>query len=84
MSLIMKDTSIKGFPKVVLYNEDQIKGCVNTLIQSIGIGSLKPNTLLLSWPINDSGKDGTGSTEYNTFIGLFTLYIVNIKNITNV
>jgi potassium/chloride transporter 4/5/6 len=32
------------------------------LIQSIGIGGLKPNTLLLSWPINEEGS------EYNTFI----------------
>lgn len=68
MSLIMKDVNIKGFPKVILYNEDQIKGCVNTLIQSIGIGSLKPNTLLLSWPINDSGSGGAMTMEYNTFI----------------
>jgi hypothetical protein len=64
----MKDANIKGFPKVILYNEDQVRGCVNTVIQSIGIGSLKPNTLLLSWPINESSDDGSATMEYNTFI----------------
>ncbi|KAI6200629.1 Amino acid permease/ SLC12A domain-containing protein [Aphelenchoides besseyi] len=68
MEFIMRDTNIKGFPKVVLYNENQIRGCVNTLIQSVGIGGLKPNTLMLSWPITDSSEDGAASMEYNTFI----------------
>ncbi|KAI6239615.1 Amino acid permease-associated region domain containing protein [Aphelenchoides fujianensis] len=69
MEFIMNDTRIKGFPKVVLYSENQIRGCVNTLIQSIGIGGLKPNTLLLSWPLTDySTEDGAATMEYNTFI----------------
>ena len=51
------------------HRDFQMTGCVNTLIQSIGIGGLKPNTLLLSWPINDSSADGAASMEYNTFIG---------------
>lgn len=64
----MNSVRLRGFPKSILYNEDQIRGCVNTLIQSIGIGGLKPNTLLLSWPTKSADDDGSSTMEYNTFI----------------
>ncbi|CAD5219732.1 unnamed protein product [Bursaphelenchus okinawaensis] len=64
----MDAVRLRGFPKSILYNEDQIRGCVNTLIQSIGIGGLRPNTLLLSWPTKPSDDDGSATMEYNTFI----------------
>lgn len=45
----------------------QIGGCVSTVIQSAGIGGLKPNTLLLSWPLHIN--KGELDSEYHTFTG---------------
>jgi hypothetical protein len=43
---------------------------VNALIQSIGIGGLKPNTLLLSWPTREPGQNEATDSEYHTFTGM--------------
>ncbi|KAL3108614.1 hypothetical protein niasHT_015536 [Heterodera trifolii] len=61
----MKEIELRGFAKILLYDEDQITGSVNTLIQSIGIGGLRPNTLLLSWPPKQDG--GNEGSEYRSF-----------------
>lgn len=63
----MSELGLRGFAKTLLYDEDQITGSVNTLIQSIGIGGLRPNTLLLSWPTKEVGKDEAADSEYRTF-----------------
>ncbi|KAL3103308.1 hypothetical protein niasHS_002494 [Heterodera schachtii] len=63
----MNELGLRGFAKTLLYDEDQITGSVNTLIQSIGIGGLRPNTLLLSWPTKEVGKDEAADSEYRTF-----------------
>ena len=52
----------------------QITGSVNALIQSIGIGGLKPNTLLLSWPTREPGEDEASDSEYQTFTGSTVLF----------
>uniref|UniRef100_A0A1I7XQU7 PPM-type phosphatase domain-containing protein n=1 Tax=Heterorhabditis bacteriophora TaxID=37862 RepID=A0A1I7XQU7_HETBA len=41
---------LRGFGKTMFYNNDQIYGCVSALYQSVGIGGLRPNTILLNWP----------------------------------
>lgn len=47
-------------------NELQILGSISTLMQSVGLGGLKPNTMLISWPTdNEKGVD----SEYATFTG---------------
>uniref|UniRef100_A0A914HTG4 Uncharacterized protein n=1 Tax=Globodera rostochiensis TaxID=31243 RepID=A0A914HTG4_GLORO len=67
METDMGELGLRGFAKTLLYDEDQITGSVYTLIQSIGIGGLKPNTLLLSWPTKEVGADEAADSEYRTF-----------------
>lgn len=58
----------------------KITGSVNALIQSIGIGGLKPNTLLLSWPTREPGEDEASDSEYQTFTGkYFVDYLFKIS-----
>uniref|UniRef100_A0AC34QEQ7 Solute carrier family 12 member 6 n=1 Tax=Panagrolaimus sp. JU765 TaxID=591449 RepID=A0AC34QEQ7_9BILA len=66
MDFDMKQVRLRGFAKALLYSEDQITGSLHTLIQSIGIGGLRPNTMLLSWPTRQPG-DEQGDSEYHTF-----------------
>ena len=72
----MQHARLRGFAKTLLYNEDQITGSLNALIQSIGIGGLRPNTLLLSWPTKEFDTYGSRTkgdpamaidSEYLTF-----------------
>ncbi|VDN55893.1 unnamed protein product [Dracunculus medinensis] len=62
----MHQLRLKGFAKSIIYGESQIGGCVSTIIQSVGMGGLRPNTLLLSWPKEKSASDSVDS-EYQTF-----------------
>ncbi|VDN36925.1 unnamed protein product, partial [Cylicostephanus goldi] len=41
----MAKTRLRGFSKTIFYSSEQV-----ALFQSIGIGGLRPNTILLSWP----------------------------------
>uniref|UniRef100_A0A0N5AF91 Solute carrier family 12 member 6 n=1 Tax=Syphacia muris TaxID=451379 RepID=A0A0N5AF91_9BILA len=61
----MNQDRLRGFSKTLIYGESQIGGCVSTVIQSAGIGGLRPNTLLLSWPIHLN--KGEMDSEYHTF-----------------
>ncbi|VDD87242.1 unnamed protein product [Enterobius vermicularis] len=61
----MGQVRLHGFAKALIYGETQIGGCVSTVIQSAGIGGLKPNTLLLSWPLHIN--KGELDSEYHTF-----------------
>ena len=42
---------------------------MSTLIQSVGLGGLKPNTMLISWPVYERGVSDSSDSEYNTFTG---------------
>uniref|UniRef100_A0AC35U6R0 Amino acid permease n=1 Tax=Rhabditophanes sp. KR3021 TaxID=114890 RepID=A0AC35U6R0_9BILA len=46
----MDQTRLKGFAKTLVYFKDQVPGCISALFQSIGIGGLKPNTVLMNFP----------------------------------
>ncbi|KAL3994536.1 Amino acid permease family protein [Acanthocheilonema viteae] len=46
----MSRVHLRGFGKTLLFDENQMDGCFTTLFQSIGIGGLKPNTVLMNWP----------------------------------
>ncbi|CAD6200247.1 unnamed protein product, partial [Caenorhabditis auriculariae] len=61
----MNQVRLRGFAKTLVHAEDQIFGSMSTLVQSVGLGGLKPNTMLISWPVHDREED---MTEYNTFI----------------
>ena len=68
MQFDMEQTRLRGFAKALIYGEDQITGSLHTLIQSIGIGGLRPNCMLISWPTKDYGSESIDS-EYQTFTG---------------
>ncbi|KAL3082342.1 hypothetical protein niasHT_038758 [Heterodera trifolii] len=61
----MKERDLRGFAQILLYDEYQIIGSVNTLIQSSGFGKLRPNTLLLSLPTKQVEKEE--GSEYRSF-----------------
>ncbi|KAK0405275.1 hypothetical protein QR680_017894 [Steinernema hermaphroditum] len=65
MEFDMGQLKLRGFAKAVIYGEDQLSGSLTTLIQSCGMGGLRPNTLLLSWPVKDIDE---GDAEFQTFI----------------
>ncbi len=44
----MKKFRIKGFVRSFIFNEENISGNVDAIIQSAGIGGLKPNTIMVS------------------------------------
>ncbi|VDK84015.1 unnamed protein product [Onchocerca ochengi] len=46
----MLRVQLRGFSKTLLFDENQMDGCFTTLFQSVGIGGLKPNTVLMNWP----------------------------------
>ncbi|OZC07729.1 amino acid permease [Onchocerca flexuosa] len=41
---------VHGFCSSLIYESDQLEGALSTLIQSCGIGPLRPNTLLIPYP----------------------------------
>ncbi|VDN49698.1 unnamed protein product [Gongylonema pulchrum] len=70
MEFDMNQIRLRGFAKTLVYGETQIGGSVSTLIQSVGMGGLRPNTLLLSWPIHTHGASREAvDSEYQTFTG---------------
>ncbi|TKR58850.1 hypothetical protein L596_030240 [Steinernema carpocapsae] len=64
MEFDMGQLRLRGFAKAVIHDENQLSGSLTTLIQSVGIGGLRPNTLLLSWPVKDIDED---DSEFQTF-----------------
>uniref|UniRef100_A0A1I7YN09 Solute carrier family 12 member 6 n=1 Tax=Steinernema glaseri TaxID=37863 RepID=A0A1I7YN09_9BILA len=68
MEFDMGQIRLRGFAKSLIYGENQITGSLTTLIQSAGIGGLRPNTLLLAWPIHDRKAHVSVDSEYKTFI----------------
>ncbi|KAK6732608.1 hypothetical protein RB195_016771 [Necator americanus] len=53
----MVKARLRGFGKTVFYTEEQMSGCVSGLYQSVGIGGLRPNTILLNWPKTDDSEE---------------------------
>ncbi|VDM98082.1 unnamed protein product [Thelazia callipaeda] len=46
----MAFAKVHGFCSSLIYEADQLQGTLSTLIQSCGIGPLRPNTLLIPYP----------------------------------
>ncbi|ETN80639.1 hypothetical protein NECAME_09062 [Necator americanus] len=67
MDFDMNQVRLRGFAKTLVHDEDQITGSMSTLIQSVGLGGLKPNTMLISWPVHERGSSESSDSEYNTF-----------------
>uniref|UniRef100_A0A915PLX0 Uncharacterized protein n=1 Tax=Setaria digitata TaxID=48799 RepID=A0A915PLX0_9BILA len=90
MEFDMNQIRLRGFAKTLVYGETQIGGSVSTLIQSVGMGGLRPNTLLLSWPVHTYGSSREAiDSEYHTFtdklhVGVATdMCLVVAKDIVN-
>ncbi|PAV74313.1 hypothetical protein WR25_23562 [Diploscapter pachys] len=60
----MDRAKLKGFAKTLIHSNNQVHGSMSTLIQSVGLGGLKPNTVLISWPRSDE----IYNDEYATFM----------------
>ncbi|XGW28790.1 hypothetical protein V3C99_008520 [Haemonchus contortus] len=67
MDFDMNQVRLRGFAKTLVNEENQITGSLSTLIQSVGLGGLKPNTVLVSWPVHERGSSESSDSEYNTF-----------------
>ncbi|KAK6056279.1 amino acid permease [Cooperia oncophora] len=67
MDFDMNQVRLRGFAKTLVHEENQIAGSMSTLIQSVGLGGLKPNTVLVSWPVHERGSSESADSEYNTF-----------------
>uniref|UniRef100_A0A7I4YLA9 Amino acid permease-associated region domain containing protein n=1 Tax=Haemonchus contortus TaxID=6289 RepID=A0A7I4YLA9_HAECO len=67
MDFDMNQVRLRGFAKTLVHEENQITGSLSTLIQSVGLGGLKPNTVLVSWPVHERGSSESSDSEYNTF-----------------
>ncbi|VDK57540.1 unnamed protein product [Gongylonema pulchrum] len=46
----MAIAKVRGFCSSLIYEANQLEGALSTLIQSCGIGPLRPNTLLVPYP----------------------------------
>uniref|UniRef100_A0A914UYK5 Solute carrier family 12 member 6 n=1 Tax=Plectus sambesii TaxID=2011161 RepID=A0A914UYK5_9BILA len=46
----MAEADLLGFAITMLYNQNHLAGSFSTLIQSVGIGGLRPNTIMVGWP----------------------------------
>uniref|UniRef100_A0A0N5AVM1 Amino acid permease n=1 Tax=Syphacia muris TaxID=451379 RepID=A0A0N5AVM1_9BILA len=86
----MVECKLRGFSKTIIYGENQIAGSLSTLIQSIGLGGLRPNTVLLKWPIHgDYLSTDTMDSEYQTFTDkllaatAMDMCVIVAKNIVN-
>lgn len=64
----MADAKVKGFPKVIIGNH--LSETVNTVIQTVGIGGLRPNTLIVGWPYRWRESFYNRQEEYHGFIGM--------------
>lgn len=47
---------------------NQIDGCISTLYQSIGIGGLKPNTVMINWPKSVEHSNIFAGSNFFSFV----------------
>ena len=67
----MKEVHVKGFASTVIYEKGHFASSVSTLLQTSGMGGLKPNTALVGWPTDWKIQIGesNANNEYWDFIG---------------
>lgn len=63
----MADADLIGFAMTLICNENQFAGSISTMIQGIGIGGLRPNTIMVGWPYPK--KNVINDPEYRNFLG---------------
>lgn len=78
----MKITKVKGFVQTIVCSD--VKEGVSTLIQSIGLGALKPNTVMVGWPHTRKGINDEDTVEHD-FLGntsnILHKWIVRLQNV---
>ena len=69
----MQEAHVKGFVTTVIHEDGHFAASVSTLLQTSGMGGLKPNTALVGWPTDwqKVSEEGKVDNEYWDFIGLF-------------
>lgn len=63
LSQFIRDEELQAFPAVVV--DADLMGGVEALVQCHGLGAIRPNTILLGWPIEEK--------NYDTFIELLRI-----------
>ncbi|VDM58628.1 unnamed protein product [Angiostrongylus costaricensis] len=79
----MSKARLRGFGKTIFYTDEQMSGCVSALYQSIGIGGLRPNTVLLNWPKADDSSEIKLFTEKIIFGVTNDYCMLVVKGITD-
>jgi len=59
-ALVSED--VKGFPEVVV--GESVSGCICHLVQTCGLGGMKPNTVVLGWPHSWRKKEGDSTKVF--------------------
>lgn len=68
MKSAMKENKVKGFANTLLCSN--LADSIDILIQSTGIGGLRPNTVMVGWPAGWKDSAADMQNPYWTFIGL--------------
>lgn len=68
----MKEAKLKGFTEVVLVSN--VSENVSAVIQCVGMGSLRPNTVVVGWPNNWKNRLQKKNKKYWNFLGFFIYY----------
>lgn len=59
---VIEMEGVKGFPETVV--GDNISDCICHLIQTCGLGGMKPNTVVLGWPNSWRKKEDNGTKVF--------------------
>jgi len=73
----MKEAKLKGFTEVVLVPNVAENVCA--VIQCVGMGSLRPNTVVVGWPSNWKNRLHKRNKKYWNFLGLFAIQLCLIR-----
>lgn len=72
----MKEAKLKGFTEVVLVPHVAENVCA--VIQCVGMGSLRPNTVIVGWPNNWRNRLQKKIKKYWNFLGDYNTCRVRI------
>merc|ERR1719500_1169719 len=59
---VIEQESVKGFPEVVV--GESISDCIGHMIQTSGLGGMKPNTVILGWPNSWRKREDDGTRVF--------------------
>jgi len=59
---VIEQESVKGFPEVVVGTN--VSDCISHVIQTTGLGGMKPNTVVVGWPNNWRKREDDGTRVF--------------------